>query len=61
MSPFSWLQTDYIDIGNIGYRMSDGQFTDLNNNIIHHLFKLYPGSGYLLKNLDSILPVAIFI
>ena len=43
------LQTDYIDIGNIGYRMSDGQFTDLNNNIIHHLFKLYPWEWLLAE------------
>ena len=43
------LQTDYIDIGNIGYRMSDGQFTDLNDNIIHHLFKLYPWEWLLAE------------
>lgn len=43
------LQTDYIDIGNIGYRMSDGQFTDLNNNIIRHLFKLYPWEWLLAE------------
>lgn len=43
------LQTDYIDIGNIGYRMSDGQFTDLNDNIIRHLFKLYPWEWLLAE------------
>ena len=43
------LQTDYIDIGNIGYCMSDGQFTDLNDNIIHHLFKLYPWEWLLAE------------
>lgn len=43
------LQTDYIDIGNIGYRMSDGQFTDLNDNIIRYLFKLYPWEWLLAE------------
>lgn len=43
------LQTDYIDISNIGYRMSDGQFTDLNDNIIRHLFKLYPWEWLLAE------------
>lgn len=43
------LQTDYIDIGNIGYRMSDSQFTDLNDNIIRHLFKLYPWEWLLAE------------
>lgn len=43
------LKTDYIDIGNIGYRMSDGQFTDLNDNIIRHLFKLYPWEWLLAE------------
>lgn len=43
------LQTDYIDIGNIGYHMSDGQFTDLNDNIIRHLFKLYPWEWLLAE------------
>ncbi|WP_163598333.1 glutathionylspermidine synthase family protein [Moraxella catarrhalis] len=43
------LQTDYIDIGNIGYRMNDGQFTDLNDNIIRHLFKLYPWEWLLAE------------
>lgn len=36
------LQTEYIDIGSIGYRALDGQFTDLQDRVIHHLFKLYP-------------------
>lgn len=43
------LQTDYIDISNIGYRMRDGQFTDLNDNIIRHLFKLYPWEWLLAE------------
>lgn len=29
--------------------MSDGQFTDLNDNIIHHLFKLYPWEWLLAE------------
>lgn len=36
------LQTEYIDIGSIGYRARDGQFTDLQDRVIHNLFKLYP-------------------
>ncbi|MFC0820126.1 glutathionylspermidine synthase family protein [Moraxella marmotae] len=36
------LRTDYIDIGTIGHRASDGKFTDTQDNVIHHLFKLYP-------------------
>lgn len=43
------LKTEYIDIGSIGYRARDGQFTDLNDNIIRHLFKLYPWEWLLAE------------
>lgn len=36
------LDTEYLDIGAIGYRASDLNFVDENDAIIRHLFKLYP-------------------
>lgn len=44
------LQTEYIDIGSIGYRARDGQFTDLQDRVIHHLFKLYPWEWLLAED-----------
>lgn len=36
------LSTQFIDIGDIGHRASDGRFVDTQETAIDHLFKLYP-------------------
>lgn len=36
------LRTEYIDIGAIGHRAHDDKFTDIKDNEIGYLFKLYP-------------------
>lgn len=47
------LVTDYIDIGAIGHRATDGRFTDLKDHTISHLFKLYPWEWLLSEAFGS--------
>lgn len=43
------LATDYLDIGAIGWRQSDLNFTDTQDRVIRHLFKLYPWEWLLAE------------